>query len=79
MYAFGVTLFLRHGPHHLFFSVLVFYRVNSPFKLFLTQEKKFEPSESVRLGRHLGGRRKSFTSEASAGIRRKDEEEKMKR
>ena len=77
MYAFGVTLFCV-TVRVTFFLGVHFYRVNSPFKLFLTQEK-FEPSKSVRLGRHLGGRRKSFTSKASAGIRRKDEEEKMKR
>ena len=77
MYAFGVTLFCV-TVRVTFFSVFnFFYRVNSPFKLFLTQEK-FEPSKSVRLGRHLGRRRKSFTSKASAGIRRKDEEEKRK-
>ena len=72
MYAFWCDAILRHGPRHLLLGVH-FYRANSPFKLFLTQEK-FEPSKSVRLGRHLGGRRKSFTSKSSAGVRRKDEE-----
>ena len=77
MYAFWCDAVLRHGPRHLFLGVR-FYRANSPFKLFLAQEK-FEPSESVRLDRPLVRRRKSFTSKASAGIRRKDEEEKIEK
>ena len=44
MYAYGVTLFCV-TVRVTFFLCVHFYRVNSPFKLFLTQEKKKNSSQ----------------------------------